>query len=159
MYKVFQICSFFFGCQIMSNITAKKNCHCPTDCNSNYYTYSVSSTKIEAEEICRKQEYTFSGKPVLSDFPKLMRNFEKEVSRKDTDDLNLCLERMRRMAYIRFQLSDENIVQIKKELRVTFVDQVANLGRHKADMYWTTFMSIFHCFNPFQVELLVSSLA
>ncbi len=63
-----------------------------------------------------------------------MRNFEKEVSRKDTVDLNLCLERMRRMAYIRFQLSDENIVQIKKELRVTFVDQVANLGRHKADI-------------------------
>ncbi len=57
-----------------------------------------------------------------------MRNFEKEVSRKDTNDLDLCIERMQRMAYIRFQLSGENIMQFKRNLRVTFADQVASLG-------------------------------
>ncbi len=111
----------------MSNMSLSEDCICPSDCDTNYYTYSISSTKLESESICRKQR-NFFGRQELTDLPMFMRNYEALVSAMKAGTYEVCLRSLERMAYVNFQLGGKNVMRFKKELRVTLADQVANLG-------------------------------
>ena len=36
----------------MSNVNVLDDCECPNDCNRNHYTYSMSSKKLDINNIC-----------------------------------------------------------------------------------------------------------
>ncbi len=111
----------------MANVSARSNCNCPKDCDSNYYTYSVSSTKLEIEKECQSLASSLS-KQEFSEPRMLMRNFETMVLGIDTGSFEICKRALETMAYVKFQLSGENIMHFKRELRVTLADKVASFG-------------------------------
>ncbi len=48
--RKFNVC--FLGHQVMSNVNVLDDCECPNDCNRNHYTYSMSSKKLDINDIC-----------------------------------------------------------------------------------------------------------
>ncbi len=51
----------------MSDEEAMNKCDCQSDCSSTYYSYAVSSTKIDVDEFCNGQNSFSFGQPLLSD--------------------------------------------------------------------------------------------
>ncbi len=111
----------------MANMTTADNCDCPNDCDTNYYTYSISSTKLDIDKVCRK--HSGLGDEDISGIPRLMRNFEIMVSGVESGDTEICQKSMENFAYVNFQLNGQNTMQFKRELRVTLADQIANIGK------------------------------
>ncbi len=114
----------------MANVSATSRCDCPSDCESTFYSYSMSSRKVEPDAICNHARDVY-GSYWYSDYPLLMRNFETMVSGAQMGNQDLCKKAMESIAFVHFQLSGEIIMQFKKELRVTLADQIANLGKYK----------------------------
>ncbi len=112
----------------MSSASVADLCDCPNDCNSNYYTYSMSAIKLDTEAVCHKEEEALSENVSLSNYPNFMRSFESLVFKVDTGKPEICARTLKNMVFLEFQLAGENIVQFKRDLRVTFADQIANLG-------------------------------
>ncbi len=124
--------SFFLApsLQKMAQASTTSNCDCPADCNLVYYTYSMSAIKLNSEAICWSQEVFYD--PAFSETPMLMRNFERMVLGLETGNEDVCKRALASMAFVRFQLAGDNIVQINRSLRVTLADHIANLGIHRS---------------------------
>ncbi len=111
----------------MSEAEALENCECPADCNSNRYSYSVSSTVLDPDVICKHQEEYFSA-PEYVGVPMLMRNFETMAKGTDMGTDQVCRRMVGRVAFVDFQLAGQIAMQFKNKLRVSFADQIANFG-------------------------------
>ncbi len=114
----------------MSNLTALETCDCPRDCNSNQYSYSISSTKLDPDVMC-KQFKTFFSDPRHVGPPKLMRNFENVLLDLEAGSDDVCRRTLEKVAFVYFQLAGQTVMQFKKELRVTLADQISNFGERK----------------------------
>ncbi len=112
----------------MSNLTQTKSCACPGDCVSYRYSISVSSTKVNSDDFCRRHKETFSS-PRFVGPPIFMRNFNVFVHDEKSDYFEICKSTLEDVAIVRFQISGQNIVQFKKDLRLTFADQISNFGK------------------------------
>ncbi len=119
---------FSFFRKVMSSPALVDNCQCWGDCESNQYTYSVSTTILEPEIVCKQSERLFSD-PEYVGPPMLMRNFETMVSDVAMGNYEVCRRSIGSIAFVRFQLAGQTAMQFKKELRVTFADQISNFGK------------------------------
>ena len=130
--------------KVMENITLMKNCHCPFDCVLSQYSYSISSTVLDVESFCEDFKETKGMENSISrilggDFgttfeipviypPKFINRFEQIMYDKDIKNDAMCKERLKEMGIVRFQLATEIATRIKKTQRVTFTDQLSNIG-------------------------------
>ncbi len=103
-------------------------CDCPNDCNSNFYAYSMSAMKLDTDAMCHAERLVLTNTSFSGD-PNLMRNFEALVLGLKVGQAEICARTLSRLALIEFQLTGDNIVQFKRELRVTLADQIASLGK------------------------------
>ncbi len=112
----------------MSDLLALNTCDCPEDCDSNRYSYSVSSTVLDENEICAEKEHLFSD-PKHVGLPYLMRQFEKTVKGLEINEIDVCRRFIKKVAFVQFQLASQTATQLKRELRVSLADQIANFGK------------------------------
>ena len=118
--------------EVMAETEIIQNCDCPFDCDTTRYSYSVSSTKLDTDMICKKaisETFDYYASPIYARPAKFMRNYEQtENSEKDTGDDAICKENVRNIAVAQFQLAGQIVTQIKRDIRVTFADNVSNFG-------------------------------
>ena len=115
--------------KFMENTTLIKTCDCPYECATTRYSYSVSSTAINAEALCKDKSYFGywnSGK--IGYPPKFIRRYEQVVNGKDISEDEICIENTKKMAIVKFQIANEIITRIKKTQRVTNADLLSNIG-------------------------------
>ena len=101
------------------------------------YTYSVSSTAFDIDILCNenngdpiaKSFYNSLGKDPNAYPPKFIRRFEQVVYGKDINFEDICRENLKGMAIVKFQLASQIISRIKKTKRVSFSDQLSNIGK------------------------------
>ena len=61
--------------------------------------------------------------------PKFIRRFEQVVNSKEINDEDICRDNLKGVAIVKFQLANQIITRIKKTKRVSFSDQLSNLGK------------------------------
>ncbi len=60
--------------------------------------------------------------------PAFMLRFESFMFDKDVGEEKMCLEFAKGIAMVQFQLADQIVTRIKRDLRVSFADQLSNIG-------------------------------
>ena len=133
------------------------------------YTYSVSSTAFDIDILCNKNNddplaksfYNALGNNPNAYPPLFIRRFEQVVNGKDVSFEDICRENLKGMAIVKFQLASQIISRIKKTKRVSFSDQLSNIGKFfNKYMYSLKNLSSLLSFSTFfQVEHLVCSRA
>ena len=73
--------------------------------------------------------------------PKFIRRYEEIITGKVQEDNNqyssdvviwaACIQRMKNIAVVRFQIESKKLIRIKRTQRVTFADKLSNIGREK----------------------------
>ena len=117
----------------MANSTFIKKCDCLPECATTRYAYSVSSTAIDSEALCKDDHYRAfwsSGKTGYP--PKFIRRYEQVLYNKEIGEDDICIQNTKRLAIVKFQIANQIITRIKKTKRVTFADTLSNVG-----MYYT----------------------
>ena len=103
------------------------------------YTYSVSSTAFDIEVLCNKnnrdnplaQAFSSSlGSSPNAYPPMFIRRFEQVVYGRDIGEESICKENLKGMAIVKFQIASQIISKIKKTKRVSFSDQLSNIGKY-----------------------------
>lgn len=128
-----------------------EQCNCPLDCATTRYTYSYSSTIIDAEEICTNDEYKEFITSIHTGYPpKFIKRFEQITLGKDIGEDIDCINRTKSMAIVNFEIADQIITRIKKTQRMTFADFLSNIG----NQLFTFQLSISKLFSfPFLQEV------
>lgn len=121
---------FSLSVQEMENSTKAKSCNCPVACNSNSYSYSVSSIPFDIEALCKREEEVFGGTKYALP-PAFMRNYETFVRGRAMGAAENCHESLKEMAFVNFQLVAQTATQIRREVRVSFADQISSFGNIK----------------------------
>jgi hypothetical protein len=114
----------------MGNTETVEKCDCPYDCATTRYPYSVSSTALDVEAMCSKgspYEDVLSGS-LTSLPPMFIRRYEQVVRGYDIGDDEICKKNLKGIAIVKFQLANQIITRIRKTERVTFSDQLSNIG-------------------------------
>ena len=67
--------------------------------------------------------------------PRFIRRYEQIVSGKieksnDAIIKAACIQRMKNIAIVNFQIENKNIIRIKRTQRVTFADTLSNIGKN-----------------------------
>ena len=60
--------------------------------------------------------------------PMFIRRYEQIDHGKDISDVDICLDRLKNMAVVNFQIGSEIMQRIKRSQRVTFADTLSNIG-------------------------------
>ena len=113
----------------MANTSIIEACDCPNDCAATRYSYSVSSTAIDAEAMCKEDKYADIwsygdiGYP-----PKFVMRYEQVVNGKEIGKEEICIENIKKLAIVKFQIANEVVTRIKKTPRVTFSGILSNIG-------------------------------
>ena len=116
---------------------SEQKCKCQRDCTTTQYSYSVSQTKIDdtiAVEICSDETYKKlmkHGKDDLQDYnmpPKFISHYEQIMYGKDISDIDWCIDRVKKLAIVNFQIWTKIMTKIKRTQRVSFADTLANIG-------------------------------
>ncbi len=115
----------------MSDTDATELCDCPNDCDETRYSYSVSSTALDVDRLCRESEKLYTGDVTgLDPNPQpFMGNYEQLVNDRLNGRDDNCKRNLRSMAFVQFQLVSQTVTQIKREERVTLSDHVSNFGK------------------------------
>ena len=84
--------------------------------------------------------------------PKFIRRYEEILTGKvqeDNDPIssdvviwNTCIQRMKNIAVVRFQIESKKLIRIKRTQRVTFADKLSNIGREKKYEFTKTHINI-----------------
>ena len=118
----------------MLNLESIRKCNCPMDCSHTRYSFSVHTNKIDAEQLCSNQKFLFKMKNGLDQRgfyympPKFIDRYEQIMYGKDTSDKLWCIERVKKLAIVNFQIGNQIMTKIKRTQRVTFADTLANIG-------------------------------
>ena len=123
--------------KVMSDSNSTIDCNCPFDCATTRYAYSVSSTAFDPIVLCNPNNKDslaqalnqYLGKNDMAYPPKFIRRFEQVVYDRDIGEDKICQENLKGMAIVKFQLASQIITRIKKTQRVTFADQLSNIGK------------------------------
>jgi hypothetical protein len=114
----------------MGNTETVEKCDCPYDCATTRYSYSVSSTALDVEAMCNRDSFyqdELSG--YLTSFPPMfIRRYEQVVRGYDIGEEAICKKNLKGIAIVKFQLANQIITRIRKTERVTFSDQLSNIG-------------------------------
>ena len=112
-----------------------QKCKCQRDCSTTKYSYSVYTTKIDADLICsdrRNRRFLIYGdtKSYYQMPPKFIFRYEQIMFGKKNSEAEMkwCIERVKNMAIVNFQISNQIMTRIMRSRRVTFADQLSNIG-------------------------------
>ena len=123
---------------------------CLPDCIITTYSYSIDSTKNDEDLICSNMKLsealfygvdddgTKNSKNEKKEYqmpPRFIRRYEQIVSGKieksnDAIIKAACIQRMKNIAIVNFQIENKNIIRIKRTQRVTFADTLSNIGKN-----------------------------
>ena len=94
------------------------------------YAYSVSSTAIDADALCKKKSnYVNQWASGTEGFPpKFIRRYEQAMYGQDINNVDICINNTRKLAIVKFQIATQIINRIKKQQRVTNADIISNIG-------------------------------
>ena len=122
--------SYCFEKVMASSEIAATKCECLYDCDTTRYAYSVSSTKLDIEEMCKKgsESQVIYGGTRFSLPLSFMRFYEQWVEGKGAGETDICKRNLPNVAIVQFQLASQIVTQIKRDMRVTFADTVSNFG-------------------------------
>ena len=114
----------------MSNSSLIKTCKCLPECATTKYAYSVSSTIIDAEAMCKDSQYKKYLSSNKNGYPPMfIRRYEQVIYGKDIDNDAICIENTKKLAIVKFQITSQIITRIKKSMRVSFADTLSNIGK------------------------------
>ena len=133
--------------KFMVHPNTTKTCnYCAHDCTTTRYSFSVYSTRIDADVLCsndqfrkalqygthlsKNQPYGYFAMP-----PMFIRRYEQIVQEKDIGHMNMCLERVKNLAIVNFQIESPFFTRIKRTQRVSFADTLSNIGRYLSTYY------------------------
>lgn len=121
--------------RIMSNTETSKNCDCLFDCDSIRYSYSVSSTALDIDTLCKKNSDTekFFGEAEYTLPKQFMRYYLQRAEDLNINTGDMCKAKMKKVAMVQFQLASQIVTQIKRDIRVTFADSISNFGEQKQE--------------------------
>ena len=116
-----------------------QHCHrCLYDCATTRYSYSVSSTAFDSEALCHPKNPDPLAQAIFRDLgkkatrpPRFIRRYEQVVYGNKIGDKEICMENLKGVAIVKFQLAGQQITRIKKTKRVTFSESLSNIGRCK----------------------------
>ena len=130
--------------QSIAIFDSKQKCKCKSDCTTTRYSYSVSQTKIDdktAEILCSDIEYRLAllqggaYKPKLIQDgkflnmpPKFIERYEQIMHGKNPSKMERCIEKVKNLAIVNFQIGTKIMTRIKRTQRVTFADTLSNIG-------------------------------
>ena len=114
--------------------TIKQCEHCAHDCTTTGYWYSIYSTKIDETEICSNIRFRYAleyGTAKPDNYrmpPQFLRKYEEILQIKNETSIEQCIERVKKMAIVNFQIDNQYFNRIKRTQRVTFADTLSNIG-------------------------------
>lgn len=113
----------------MADTEKARNCDCPLDCDSIRYAYSVSSTMLDKDKICKdSSKSTFSDASTA--LPTMLeRIFNQLVDGADIEMEQICRENLDKIAMVQFQLTSKQVTRIKRDRRVTLADMISTFGK------------------------------
>ena len=113
----------------MARTSTASDCTCAYDCNANRYTFSVSSSLMNVERICSSgSEKNFYSDETFFPPSLFVRNYQTLVEGRSMGTKDVCMETLKNMAVLKFQLEGQSITRIKRSIRVTLADHVSNFG-------------------------------
>ena len=62
--------------------------------------------------------------------PKFINLYEQIMHGKDISDDKWCIERVKKLAIVNFQIGSKIMTRIKRTQRVTFADTLSNIGNY-----------------------------
>jgi len=111
---------------MINNMDTKSECPtCLNDCDVYKYEYSVSSTFLDAAQICKLEASTYQRGSVPS---KLFRFIEKVFYEWDINDKEYCIRQIENYAFVEIQLASQLVTRINRDERTSFADIISNLG-------------------------------
>jgi len=115
---------------------SRKHIHTVSTYNINFrYDHGISMEPLNPEELCQSLKYR---KIIFTrDRPQFQQDFEKWTwnVRRTLDSEKNCLRNMRKLAFVHFYLASSSVTQIKKSLRVSFADTLANFGKNDKEKF------------------------
>ncbi len=117
----------------VTNPLVQEACECPRDCNSITYSYSVVSTPIDSHDaqMCFSLSSArwMSNKLFVEDFfDPLKKRHGLQMPWIQQDPTGSCQVIMSQVAVVQLQLASDSVTEVSRRKRVTFTDQLANLG-------------------------------
>ena len=119
--------------------TIKQCEHCAHDCTTTGYWFSIYLTKIDENYICSDKRFRIALEygTAKSEFyrmpPQFLRRYEDFLQHKnETSLMQRCIERVKKLAIVNFQIDNQYFNRIKRTQRVTFADTLSNIGKIQA---------------------------
>ncbi|TRY68635.1 hypothetical protein TCAL_08884 [Tigriopus californicus] len=112
----------------MADTEQTRNCDCPFDCDSIRYAYSVSSTMLDKDKICKDSSKSIFSMSETSLPTMLERTFNQLVDGADIETEQICRENLDKIAMVQFQLTSKQVTRIKRDRRVTLADMISTFG-------------------------------
>ncbi len=115
---------------VIGNSTLSRSCDCPFDCTTTRYSYSYSSTTLDAKRFCNDDNNGLVA-ALSNDHawpPKFIRRFEQITRGYDISEEVICEKNMKGIAIVKFQLASNVVNRIKKTFRVSYADQLSSIG-------------------------------
>ena len=114
----------------MNNISTALVCHCPMDCDSVSYSYSIVSYPISEEEQCPKKSEgsifkEFRKKPSP---PKFIRRARELMFNESSDNADICKRLLAYRAEVTFRLATDTVSVTVRSRRRSFFDKLSGFG-------------------------------
>ena len=109
---------------------AEWTCGCPKECNTLSYSFSVTSTPLDPEELCTKDSdskmWQFYQNKFPADFVRTQMKIKYNVSNDATD---YCKKNIKYRAEVVFKMATDSMEVTVLSRRLSFFDKMSAFGR------------------------------
>ena len=129
----------FYVCDVFGNICIERSlknsslglgCHCPMDCDSVSYSYSIVSTPISEKEQCStKGDYSIFEEFYKRPFPpKFIRRTREFLGIESLKEADVCKKLLPYRAEVTFRLATDTVSVTVRSRRLSFFDKLSAFG-------------------------------
>ena len=109
---------------------AEWTCGCPKECNTLSYSFSVTSTPLDPNELCTKDVDTKMWQFYENKFPTDFVRTQMKVKYNVSDDATYyCKKNIKYRAEVNFKMATDSMEVTVLSRRLSFFDKMAAFGR------------------------------
>ena len=115
-----------------NNVTIEEDCHCPIECTSISYSFSLVSTPFNPEKMClgeKSKDYFVMREYYDNMFPpayiRKLTEFKDNVT---SDPVELCKKNINYRAEVNFKVATDTIPVTVMSRRLSFFDKMSAFG-------------------------------
>ena len=120
----------------MKDYTAEDKCHCPIECDSVSYSFSLVSKPLDPDELCpSKIPKVYDPMETMIEFyknpfpPRFIRYAEKYLENKTAVPADMCKRNIMYRSLITFRYATDTIPVTVMSRRLSFFDKLSGFGK------------------------------